>query len=133
MKQLFYEKVTIENIQSLIKTGYVTEIVCDGDNKTINIGADDLLKIEQIFKEIVNSLQPVAEAIVELGRKMCNSFNLIWKDINCLLYKKMTKKKFMKLLQSKGIQRNKINLILKDNTEPYTYARYYKLIENVKR
>lgn len=33
MKEIDYEKVTIENAQNLIKTGYVTEIICDADNK----------------------------------------------------------------------------------------------------
>lgn len=133
MKQLFYEKVTIENIQNLIKTCYVTEIVCDGDNKTINIKEEKLLKVEQIFKEIANSLKPVVEAICELGKKMCDTFNSIFKDINCLLYKKITKKKFIKLLQSEGIQRNTINQIIKNNKEPYTYFRFYKILEKLSK
>lgn len=133
MKQLFYEKVTIENIQNLVKTGYVTEIVCNGDNKTINIKEEELLKIEQIFNEIANSLKPVVEAICELGKKMCDTFNSIFKDIKCLFYKKITKKKFIKLLQSEGIQRNTINQIIKDNKEPYTYFRLYKILEKLSK
>lgn len=133
MKQLFYEKVTIENIQNLVKTGYVTEIVCDGDNKTINIKEEELLKTEQILNEIADGLQAVVEVICEIGKKMCDTFNSIFKDIKCILHKKITKKKFIKLLQSGGIQRNTINQIIKDNKEPYTYFRLYKILEKLSK
>lgn len=128
MKQLFYEKVTIENIQNLVKTGYVTEIVCDGDNKTINIKEEELLKIEQIFNEIADSLKPVVDAICEIGKKICDIFNSIFDNFKCMSNKKISKRKFMKLLQSEGIQRNTINEIVKNNTKPYTYARYYEIL-----
>lgn len=128
MKQLFYEKVTIENIQNLVKTGYVTETVCDGDNKTINIKEEELLKIEQIFNEIADSLKPVVDAICEIGKKVCDIFNSIFDNFKCMSNKKITKRRFIKLLQSEGIQRNTINEIVKNNTKQYTYARYYEIL-----
>ena len=42
--------------------------------------------------------------------------------------KKITKRRFIKLLQSEGIQRNTINEIVKNNTKQYTYARYYEIL-----
>ncbi len=116
MKSIKYENITIGDIENIIKTGYVTEIFFDGDNKTANI------------KELADSLKPVIEAICEIGKKMCDTFNAIFKDLKYLLNKKITKKKFIKLLQSEGIQRNTINEIIKNNKRPYTYARYYEIL-----
>lgn len=45
-----------------------------------------------------------------------------------VINKKITKKKFIKLLQSKGIQRNEINKMIQNNTEPYTMARFMKIV-----
>ena len=118
MKSIKYENITIGDIENIIKTGYVTEIFFDGDNKTANI------------KELADSLKPVIEAICEIGKKMCDTFNAIFKDLKYLLNKKVTKKRFIKLLQSEGIQRNTINEIIKNNKRPYTYARYYETLNN---
>jgi mevalonate kinase len=128
LKQVKYEKVTIENIENLLKTGFVTDICCDGDNKTININEDELLRVEKAFEELKESFKPVVEAIYEIGKKMCDVFSSIFMNFKKTLNKKITKKKFIKLLQSNGIQRNEINKIIKDNREPYTYARYYETL-----
>lgn len=132
MKQINYENVTIADIQSLYKTGYITEITFDADNKKISIKEDEYLKIESVFNQLIESMKLVVNAIVEVGKKMVNTFNSIFQYLNIYLNKKMTKKKFIKLLQSEGIQRNTINEIVKGNKEPYTYARYYQILKNTK-
>ena len=128
MKSIKYEDITIENIENIMKTGYVTEIFFDGDNKTANIKEAEYIEIEKAFKRLADSFKPVIEAIYEIGKKMCDTFNAIFKDLKYLLNKKITKKKFIKLLQSEGIQRNTINEIIKNNKRPYTYARYYEIL-----
>ena len=64
----------------------------------------------------------------QIGKIMYNAFNTISKELKYLLNKKITKKRFIKLLQSQGIQRNTINEITKNNKRPYTYARYYEIL-----
>ncbi|MFQ9501629.1 MAG: hypothetical protein ACLR1U_03640 [Clostridia bacterium] len=132
MKEIDYEKVTIENAQNLIKTGYVTEIICDADNKKIKIKEAEYIEIEKAFKKLEETVKVMVDVICELCKKMCDAFNSVFKNFNTILNKKITKKKFMKLLQSEGIQRNAINEIVKNNKEPYTYARYYQILKNTK-
>lgn len=132
MKEIDYEKVTIENAQNLIKTGYVTEIICDADNKKIKIKEAEYIEIEKAFKKLEETVKVMVDVICELCKKMCDAFNSVFKNFNTILNKKITKKKFMKLLQSDGIQRNAINEIVKNNKEPYTYARYYQILKNTK-
>lgn len=123
-----YEEITIENAQNLIKTGYITEIICDGDNKTVNISEEEYLVLEKAIKDVIDSVKSVVEAICELGKRMAESFSNIFLNLSNSLNKKMTKKRFIKLLQSEGIQRNTINEIIKNNKRPYTYARYYETL-----
>lgn len=130
MKKINYENATIADIQSLYKTGFITEITFDADSKTISLKEDEYLAIEEAFNKIKKSVQAVADAIIELGKKMADSINSIFKNFN---NKKMTKKKFIKLLRSEGIHRNTINEIVKGNKEPYTYMRYYRTLQNLKR
>lgn len=129
MKKIDYEKVTIENIQNLNNSGYITEIIFDADSRTINIKEAEYLEIENAFKKLEESIKPIVNAIYDLGEKMSQAFNSIFKDIKHLLNKKITKKRFIKLLQSQGIQRNKINEIIKNNKEIYTYYRYYNILQ----
>lgn len=128
MKKLKYEEFTIENAENMIKTGYITEIICDGDNKTISISEEEYLELEKVFEKLIESLQPVIEAICEVGKKICETFSNVFTDLKNTLNKKLTKKKFIKLLQSAGIQRNEINKIIKNNKKEYTYLRYYKIL-----
>lgn len=133
MKEYKYEEFTIENAQNLIKTGYITEIICDGDIKTVNISEEEYLAIENVIKNVVDSFKPVIEAISELGKKMVETFSSIFLNLSNSLDKKITKKKFIKLLQSEGIQRNEINKIIKDNKEKYTYLRYYEILSKLSK
>lgn len=130
MKQINYEDVTIADIQTLYKTGYITEITFDADSKTISLKNDEYLAIKEVFDNLINAVQKVAEAVYEVGKKMAESLSLIFQNLS---NKKLTKKKFIKLLQSEGIQRNTINEIVKGNKEPYTYMRYYRTLQNLKR
>lgn len=133
MKKWKYEEFTIENAQSLIKTGYITEILCDGDTKTVNILEEEYLAIENVLKNIADSFKPVIEAICEFGKKMAETFSSIFLNLRNSLDKKITKKKFIKLLQSEGIQRNEIDKIIKDNKEKYTYLRYYEILSKLSK
>ena len=129
MKTIKYEDITVENIENIMKTGYITEIFFDGDNKTANIKEAEYMEIEKACNRLADSFKPVIEAICEIGKIMCNAFNTISKELKYLLNKKITKKRFIKLLQSEGIQRNTINEIIKNNKRPYTYARYYETLK----
>lgn len=130
MKQNNYEDVTISDIQTLYKTGYITEITFDADSKTISLKNDECLAIKEVFEKLGNAVQGIVDAICEVGKKIAESFSLIFQNFS---NKKLTKKKFIKLLQSEGIQRNTINEIVKGNKEPYTYMRYYRTLLNLKR
>ena len=130
MKTINYKDVTISDIQTLYKTGYITEITFDADSKTISLKDDEYLTIKEVFDKLINAVQKVAEAVFEVGKKMAESLSLIFQNLS---NKKLTKKKFIKLLRSEGIDRNTINEIVKGNKEPYTYMRYYRTLLNLKR
>ena len=61
----------------------------------------------------------LAEIISNVAKAFVEAFDR-FKPALKFLDKKLTKKKFKKLLQSYGIQRNEINKIIATNTEPYT-------------
>lgn len=130
MKPISYEKVTIENMQKLYKSGYITEIIFDADNRTISLNENEYLVIEEALSKIIEVAQSVVNVVIEFAKKMTDSISLIFQNLN---NKKMTKKKFIKLLRSEGIHQNKINEIVKGNKEPYTYMRYYTTLQNLKR
>lgn len=130
MQKINYENVTIENAQNSIKISYITEITFDADSKTISLKEDEYLAIKAVFDNLINAVQGVVEAICEVGKKMAESLSLIFQNFS---NKKLTKKKFIKLLRSEGIDRNTINEIVKGNKEPYTYMRYYRTLLNLKR
>lgn len=132
MKQINYEDITIEMVQALYKTNYITEIIFDADSKTANIKEDEYLVLEEALNKVIKSVQLMADAICEMGKKIFNACKSVFQNLDVILNKKITKKKFMKLLQSNGIQRNTINEIVKNNKEPYTYARYYQILKNTK-
>lgn len=132
MKQIEYKNITIESVQALYKTNYITEIIFDADSKIMNINEDEYLILEEVLNKVAKSVQLIAEAIYEVGKRIYSACKSIIPNLDIILNKKITKKKFMKLLQSNGIQRNAINAIVKNNKEPYTYARYYQILKNTK-
>lgn len=131
IKQMNYDSVTIENIENAIKIGYITGYECDGDNKTLIVSEDECKRIEEAFKELRESVEAVVRTISETFKNMWNTFNSIFENLNNKLNGKITKKRFIKLLQSEGIQRNTINETVRNNKEKYTYARYLNTIENL--
>lgn len=126
-----YEEVTIANAEAVTKIGYFEEIICDGDKKEVYVSEEGKLKVQSKLQEFI---QPIANAFIALGNtvaEFAKQFaNLAVEITKSMKNKKITKKKFIKLLQSKGMQRNEINKIVENNKEPYTYLRYYITIKN---
>lgn len=123
-KEMNYDSVTIENIENAIKTGYITGFECDGDNKVLIVSEDNCKRIENAFKQIADIAYTVCEEIKNIFIKtFCN--------LTSVLSKKITKKRFIKLLQSEGVQRNTINKIIKNNKEEYTYSRYLDTLKKL--
>lgn len=135
-----YENITIEQAERIMETSYITELICDADSKTININEEEYLKVEEVIKEtisdvkrtlepVINSLSNAFGTLAETARSFATTLVGIAESlVNNLSNKKITKKKFIKLLQSQGIQRNEINRIVKNNKEPYTFYRYYNIV-----
>ena len=126
MKEIKYEDVKIYQAEQLLKMKCEDEAIYSADGKKI------LLKEEVIIRKIGDIMQPVIDAFIEIGKTVMSIAQPIAK---CLLElskkmanKKITKKRFIKLLQSEGIQRNEINKIIKNNKKEYTYARLYNTV-----
>lgn len=135
MRKCDYKNITLEKIQFLIKTGYITEIICDADNKTISILEEEYIEAEKAIKEkITEIIIPVAEAFCDAMKAISEAvqpiINAVWELAKKINNKKLSKKRFMKLLQSQGIQRIEINKIVLNNTEPYTYIRYCNIVKD---
>ena len=127
MKEIKYENVKIYQAEQLLKMKCEDEAIYSADGKKI------LLKEEAIIRRIGDIMQPVIDAFIAIGKAVMNIAQPIAK---CLLEvskkmanKKITRKRFIKLLQSEGIQRNEINKIIKDNKEKYTYARLFNTVD----
>ena len=140
MKEISYKNITIGQVQCLNKSGYFSEIICDGDNlkvglleeeyieaeKKIKKLIDDIMKpVVEVFEQIANTIAEISADIFDNTKKAVNNF------IYTILDKKISKKKFIKLLQSEGVQRNEINKIVQGNKEKYTYLRYYNIVKNL--
>lgn len=145
MKKCRYENITIEQAERIIGTGYITELICDADNKTISINEEEYLKVEEIIKETINDVKKTLEPVInnlsdafgtlaETARSFATALVGIAESlVKNLSNKKITKKKFIKLLQSQGIQRNEINRIIRNNKETYTFYRYYNIVVNYQK
>lgn len=140
MKEISYKNITIGQVQWLNKSGYFSKIICDGDNlkvglleeeyieaeKKIKKLIDDIMKpVVEVFEQIANTIAEISADIFDNTKKAVNNF------IYTILDKKISKKKFIKLLQSEGVQRNEINKIVQGNKEKYTYLRYYNIVKNL--
>lgn len=140
MKEISYKNITIGQVQCLNKSGYFSKIICDGDNlkvglleeeyieaeKKIKKLIDDIMKpVVEVFEQIANTIAEISAYIFDNTKKAVNNF------IYTILDKKISKKKFIKLLQSEGVQRNEINKIVQGNKEKYTYLRYYNIVKNL--
>lgn len=128
-----YEDITIEKIEDIIETKLVKEIIFDADNKTVEISEeykDTLDTLLDSCDQIRKALEEFGHGIREAGTEMRGYFEKIAgafldSDFSPYMNKKITKKRFIKLLQSTGIQRNQINEIIKNNTEKYTHTRLF--------
>lgn len=87
---------------------------------------------------MASSFENFGRALARGMNSIIDIFSSIWNDIKPLAEKimkhqqmqnKLTKKKFKKLLQASGIQRNEINKILNKNRTPYTKDRLKKILE----
>ena len=144
MKQIDYKDITVGQIQCLNKSGYFSELIFDGDNLKVNLSEEEYIEAEQkirkiiddIMKPVVKSFEQMANAIAEISVDIFNITKEIvknfYKIINPIMNKKISKKKFIKLLQCEGIQRNEINKIVHGNKEEYTYLRYYAIFTKLK-
>lgn len=119
-----YSDMTIEEAENIQK--YIQcEVICDGDkqeiifnnimNEFINNFKEGLLNI---FKKVYEVAETIVNTIVEI-------MSTIKEHIIKLLDKKISKKRFMKLLQSRGMQRNEINQMVRNNKDKYTLWRYF--------
>lgn len=84
---------------------------------------------EKISKGINLFAQGLGEMLSGFVKSFSDAVNTVLSLINKIEDKKLSKKKFMKLLQSEGIQRNTINKIVANNKDPYTYFRFIKTVD----
>lgn len=133
MKEFDYNNVTIAAVDNLMKTGYISTIICDGDNKKIYLIEEEVAALGKMIGESIKSIE---EAYINIFKKLKNivqpAFNDLIESLNKIFNKKLSKKKFIKLLRSQGIHQIEINKIVKGNKEKYTYLRYYTIINDLK-
>lgn len=145
MKEISYKNITIGQVQCLNKSGYFSEIICDGDNLRVGLLENEYIEAEKKIRKMLDDImKPVAKAfegiaktlseksadVADITKKIVDG---VFKVINSNWNKKISKKKFIKLLQSNGIQRNDINKIVQGNKEKYTYLRYYDIVTKFKK
>lgn len=117
--QIDYSKITLEQCYNC------SNMICDGDKQQVLLENDIVKTISQTMETLEKAIEPISKAIF----RAFNEFAEVIKKIKQpKLYSKITKKRFIKLLQSEGMQRNEINKIISNNKEPYTYKRYLEVI-----
>lgn len=101
----------------------------------VDIKNNDIQPIKTPMQQMSEGINLFAEGLANLIHQISNVFINAWDEvskvlnpINASLDKKMKKKRFMKLLQSYGIQRNEIKKIVANNKTPYTYRRLLETI-----
>ena len=82
-------------------------------------------KIQKGIGLFIQGFSGIFADTIEQFSKACKK---LVESVNPILKKKLTKKKFCKLLQSHNIQRNEINCTIKDNKRPYNYRFLYEII-----
>ena len=143
MKEISYKNITIGQVQCLNKSGYFSKTICDGDNLKVRLLEEEYIEAEKKIKELIDDImKPVVEVFEQIANTIAEisvdifdntkkAVNNLYKAIYPILDKKISKKKFIKLLQSEGVQRNEINKIVQGNKEKYTYLRYYNIVKNL--
>ncbi len=118
-----YKDITIEEAETIYNK-LQCDIVCDADKQEIIF--------ENYITEIVNNLKDVFNELIriagEVAKVVVQAFNNIKEYVIKLYNKKISKKRFIKLLQSAGMQRNEINKLIKNNKDKYTMWRYLQSI-----
>lgn len=111
-----YKDITVEEAEGIYeKTGCI--FLCDADNMCINIEGELANKIKELIDKLVKAIKSIIDRVVEVVKNFMEYINNIFNQ-------KIKKKRFIKLLQSRGIQRNQIKAIIYDNKEKYTLFRY---------
>lgn len=122
-----YKDITIEEAEQIINT-LQCEMVCDADKKQI-IFKNILEEFINNFRDgLLNAFNKVLEAAKAITEIIVQTFNSIKECVVKLFNKKIIKKRFIKLLQSRGLQRNDINKIIENNKTSYTMWRYLQSI-----
>lgn len=122
-----YEDITIEDVDKLYNI-LGGDIVCDADRQTVTLNNDLTLDLDSIIYIIQNTYEIIKRIINKIAEIAIRIFNNIRKAIINLFNKRISKKRFIKLLQSKGIQRDDINKLIKNNKEKYTIWRVFRSI-----
>lgn len=119
-----YSDMTIEEVENIQK--YIQyEVICNGDKQEI-IFNNIMNEFINNFKEgLLNIFKKVYEVAETIGNTIVEIMSTIKEHIKKLLDKKISKKRFMKLLQSRGMQRNEINQMVRNNKDKYTLWRYF--------
>lgn len=117
-----YEDITIEDVDKLydILGG---DIVCDADRQIITLNNALTIALDSIIYVIPNMYETIKRIINKIVEIAIQIFNKIKKAIIDLFKKRISKKRYIKLLQSKGLQRNDINKLIKNNKDRYTIQR----------
>lgn len=119
-----YSDMTIEEAE-IIQKHIKCETIFNGDEQEI-IFENIMEEFINNFKEgLLNIFEKVYKAVEAIGNTIAKIITTIKEYIIKLFDKKISKKRFMKLLQSKGMQRNEINHIVKNNKDKYTVWRYF--------
>ena len=78
---------------------------------------------EKIYEGVRLAFEGVGEAAGKISKLLGKACDIVIDGISSLDDRKISKRRFCKLLQSFGIQRNEINQIIKNNKKTYTYGR----------
>lgn len=112
-----YKDISIEEVERINKE-LQCDVICNADKQEIIF--------ENILEEFINSFK---DTLINAVNKIMESVNEVVKTIieyvTKIFNKRISKKKFIKLLQSKGLERNNINKIIKNNRDKYTIWRYF--------
>lgn len=121
-----YKDITIEQVETLYSNNI--ETVCDADKQEIRF--DDILTdiINNFRDGLLNAFNKVIETVKIVIKKVSQIFYGIKGYLIKLFNKKISKKKFIKLLQSYRVQRNDINKLIRNNKEQYTMQRVFESI-----
>lgn len=119
-----YSDMKIEEAE-IIQKHIQCEIIFNGDDQEIIF--ENIMEefINNFKEELLNIFEEVYKAAEAIGNTIAKIITTIKEYIIKLFDKKISKKRFMKLLQSKGMQRNEINHIVKNNKDKYTVWRYF--------